>query len=209
MSLADLLAAAPEWLRTHGLELLAVLWGILTVWLTVRQNLWCWPVGSASNALFTLIFFREKLYADVVLQVIYIGVNFYGWYEWRYGGRNKTPLRGSLAPARARLRLGLLSVAGIAALSTALNRFTDASLPYWDATTTILSLAAQYMLARKWIENWWVWISVNTLYIGIYAYKGLYLTSAQQLIFIWLSVLGFRAWRAELRRPAAVASPVA
>jgi nicotinamide mononucleotide transporter len=94
--------------------------------------------------------------------------------------------------------LGGLAAAGIVGLSYALRNFTDASLPVWDATTTVLSLVAQTMLAKKWIENWGVWITVNVLYIGIYAAKGLYFTSAQQLIFIWLSVMGFVAWRKEL-----------
>jgi nicotinamide mononucleotide transporter len=193
MTTSDLLA----WLQTYGLELLAVAWGILTVWLTVRQNIWCWPIGSLSNLLFVFIFFREKLYADMALQVIYIGLNTYGWYEWLYGGRNKTPLAVSRTPPRMRLVLAGLAAAAIAGLTLALRQ-TDAALPFWDSTTTVLSLVAQFMLAKKWIENWGVWITVNLLYIGIYAYKGLYFTSAQQFIFIYLSVMGFLAWRREL-----------
>lgn len=191
--------------QPHALETVAVVWGILTVWLTVKQNNWCWPIGSLSNALFAVIFLREKLYADMVLQVIYIALNAYGWYEWRYGARDKAALPVSVTPARLRLPLAGLAVAGTAAVTLYLARLTDASLPFWDAITTVLSLVAQYMLARKWIENWWVWIAVNLLYIGVYAVKGLYLTSAQQLIFIALSVLGFLAWRKELR---GVAAPV-
>jgi nicotinamide mononucleotide transporter len=194
MTLGDVMT----FVRANGLELLAVAWGVLTVWLTVKQNIWCWPVGSASNALFTVIFFQEKLYADMALQVIYIGLNFYGWYEWLYGGRGRTPLPVQRTPRRMRWLLGGLAAAGIAGLSYALRTYTDASLPFWDATTTVLSLAAQYMLAKKWIENWGVWITVNVLYIGIYAVKGLYFTSAQQVVFICLSVLGFAAWRKEL-----------
>lgn len=190
----DLLA----FIRVNGLELVAVLWGVLTVWLTVKQNIWCWPVGSASNVLFTVIFWREKLYADMALQLVYIGLNAYGWYEWLYGGRGKTPLPVSRTPGRMRWLLGGAAAAAIASLTYALRTFTDASLPFWDATTTVLSLAAQYMLAKKWIENWWVWITVNVLYIGIYAVKALYFTSAQQLIFIWLSAMGYAAWRREM-----------
>ena len=192
----------------NWLEIIAVAWGILTVYLTVRQNNWCWPVGSASNVLFAVIFFRERLYADMALQVIYIGLNFYGWYQWLHGGAGNSALAVARAPAQARLVLATLSVASIAILGTALARFTNADLAYWDSTTTILSLAAQYMLARKWIENWGVWITVNVLYIGLYAYKGLYLTSAQQLVFIALSIAGYLSWRRELRA-AHLASPSA
>lgn len=198
MSFPELLLAAWGELQPHVLEVLAVLWGVLTVWLTVRQNNWCWPVGSASNALFVVIFYREKLYADMVLQVIYIALNAYGWYQWRFGGQNKGSLPVARTPARARLGLAALAVLSTATVTYYLARFTDASLPFWDATTTVLSLVAQYMLAKKWIENWWVWISVNLLYIGLYAVKGLHLTSAQQLVFIALSVMGYLAWRKEL-----------
>lgn len=101
-------------------------------------------------------------------------------------------------PTRLRFPLAGLALAGIAAVALYLSRQTDASLTFWDATTTVLSQVAQYMLAKKWIENWWVWISVNVLYSGVYAFKGLYLTSAQQLVFIALSVMGYLAWRKEL-----------
>lgn len=203
MSWLEILGQAWSSFQPHALETLAVVWGVLTVWLTVKQNMWCWPIGSASNALFVVIFFREKLYADMVLQVIYIALNFYGWYAWRNGGR-PTTLPVAMTPARLRLPLAGLALAGTAVVTYYLASQTDASLPFGDAATTVLSLVAQYMLAKKWIENWWVWISVNVVYIGLYAFKGLYLTSAQQLVFIALSVLGYLAWRKELMGAAPV-----
>jgi nicotinamide mononucleotide transporter len=209
MSWLESLAGAWTVFQPYALEVLAVLWGVITVWLTVKQNNWCWPVGSASNALFAVIFFREKLYADMVLQVIYIALNAYGWYEWRHGGQNRRSLPVSRTPARTWVSLAALAAIGVAGVAVYLARWTDASLPFWDATTTVLSLTAQYMLAKKWIENWWVWISVNVMYIGLYAVKGLYLTSAQQLVFIALSLLGYLAWRKELLGPRARAAPAA
>ncbi len=207
MMLPAWLVAAWQSFQPVALETVAVLWGILTVWLTVRQNNWCWPVGSASNALFAVLFFNDKLYADMVLQVVYIFLNAYGWYEWRFGAKGKTALPVSSTPARQRLLLAAAGGIGIAAVTLFLDRRTDARLPFLDATTTVLSLLAQYMLAKKWIENWWVWITVNVLYIGIYAAVGRNLTSAQQLVFIVLSMMGYLAWRKELRGaalPAAV-----
>ena len=179
----------------NWLEAVAVVWGILTVWLTVRQNIWCWPIGSASNVLFAIIFFNERLYAGMTLQIVYIALNLYGWYKWRYGGADKAPLAVGRTPPRMRWILGGLVLFGAAGAGLALNTFTDTDVGYWDATATVLSLAAQYMLARKWIETWGVWICVNLLHMGLYAYKGLYLTSAQQAVFIALSVAGFLAWR--------------
>jgi nicotinamide mononucleotide transporter len=205
MSVLAWLSAAWLAFQPYAVETVGVLLGVLTVWLTVKQNNWCWLVGSLSNALFTVLFFREKLYADMVLQLIYIALNAYGWYAWRFGGQQRTALPVSRTPPGARLALAGLVLAGTAAVTFYLSRFTDAALPFWDAATTVLSLTAQYMLARKWIENWWVWISVNVMYIGIYASKELYLTSAQQLVFIALSLAGWLAWRQEQRgaRPVA------
>ena len=193
------LSAAWQAFQPYAVETVGVGLGVLTVWLTVRQNNWCWLIGSLSNALFTVLFFREKLYADMALQLIYIALNAYGWYAWRFGGLQRTALPVARTPPGARLALAGLALAGTALVTFYLGRFTDAALPFWDAATTVLSLTAQYMLARKWLENWWVWISVNGMYIGIYAYKGLYLTSAQQLVFIALSLAGWLAWRQELR----------
>lgn len=198
MSVFEWLSGAWLALQPYAVEVVGVGLGVLTVWLTVKQNNWCWLIGSLSNALFFVLFLREKLYADMALQLIYIALNAYGWYQWRFGGQQRTPLPVSPTPPAARLVLAGLAVAGTSGVALYLSRFTDAALPFWDATTTVLSLTAQYMLARKWIENWWVWISVNVMYIGVYAYKGLYLTSAQQLVFITLSLMGWWAWRQEL-----------
>ncbi|MBI5031019.1 MAG: nicotinamide mononucleotide transporter [Chloroflexi bacterium] len=186
------------------LEIAAVSFGLICVWQTVKENVWCWVTGSISNILFSVAFFQSKLYSDVGLQIVYILLNAYGWYEWKYGGKNKTELPISTTAPRWWAIFALISIASIALMGTALHNLTDTDVAYWDATTTVLSLVAQFMLTKKLIENWWIWITVNMLYIGIYFYKGLYLTSAQQIVYIVLSMMGYLAWRKTLRTYATV-----
>lgn len=181
------------------LEIAAVALGLIGVWQTVREDIWCWLTGSVSTALFSIAFFQARLYSDVGLQLVYIGLNAYGWYQWKFGGREKTGVPISTMTVRQWMVAALVAMVSIVALGTALKHLTDTDVAYWDATTTTLSLIAQYLLARKRIENWWIWIVVNGLYIGIYLYKGLYLTSGLQVVFIILSVMGYLEWRKSLQ----------
>jgi nicotinamide mononucleotide transporter len=182
----------------NSYEIIGTILGLISVWLTVRQNIWCWPTGIVMVALYAVVFFQAKLYADAGLQVVYFALQIYGWYEWLHGGR----ARGKLEITRLRLRLGSLLVV-IAATATVsmgyvLATRTDAALPYWDSTATVLSLIAQWMLARKLIENWLVWIAVDLLSIGIYAAKALYPTMALYAAFLALAAFGWIEWRKSL-----------
>jgi nicotinamide mononucleotide transporter len=189
-----------------GVEIASVALGLGSVWLTVRENIWCWAVGSASNALFCWLLFRDRLWANLALNVLYIALNGYGWWQWLHGGAGRT----RLDTVR---RTGVATSAGLAAVSAAatvaaawyLRHLAGSQLPWWDAATTVLSVAATWMLAKKLLENWWVWIVADVLYIGLYAHAHLYWWAGVQLVFIALSVHGLREWRGRLpaARPAA------
>jgi nicotinamide mononucleotide transporter len=186
----------------NSYEIIGTILGLVSVWLTVRQNIWCWPTGLVMVALYAVVFFQAKLYADAGLQVVYFVLQIYGWYEWLHGGK----ARSKLNVTRIRLRLGVVLVV-IAATATAAMGYllatkTDAALPYWDSTATVLSLIAQWMLARKIIENWLVWITVDLLSIGIYAAKALYPTMALYAAFLALAALGWIEWRKSLNTSA-------
>ena len=186
----------------NSYEIIGMILGLISVWLTIRQNIWCWPTGLVMVALYAVVFFQAKLYADAGLQVVYFVLQIYGWYEWLHGGK----ARGKLDITRLNLRLGIALVV-TAAAATALMGYllatkTDAALPYWDSTATVLSLIAQWMLARKIIENWLVWITVDLLSIGIYAAKALYPTMALYAAFLTLATLGWIEWRKSLNTPA-------
>lgn len=178
-------------------ETLGFVTGAVTVWLTVKQNIWNWPIGIANSAFFVVLFFGARLFADMSLQIIYIILGFLGWYWWLRGGEGQTTLQ----PSRA-TPLTLLIVGAIAAVSTVgmtfFLRSVGDSAPFLDALTTVLSLAAQYLLTRKLIENWYIWITADIIYIGLYSSRGLYLTAALYALFLGLCLLGLRQWRQSL-----------
>lgn len=135
------------------------------------------------------------------LQVVYVIISFYGWYEWRYGGANRTELRVSrTSPRLAAVLLGT-GVASTFLLGTLLHSTTNAALPFLDSATTSTSLVAQWMMTRKLLENWLVWVAVDVVYIGMFIYKSLYVTSALYFVFLALSVMGYRQWKATLSAP--------
>ncbi|MFC0552184.1 nicotinamide riboside transporter PnuC [Planotetraspora thailandica] len=194
-------------MSTSWAELLGFATGILTVWLTVRQHIANWPVGIANVVLLGLVFLSAGLYADASLQIVYVLLGLYGWWQWLYGGAGGARLTVSRTGLAEWCWLVVAGAAATAALTVVLARWTDSVVPFWDALTTALSLMATYGQCRKLLESWWLWITVDVIYIPLYAYKGLYLTSALYLIFLGLCVAGLLAWRrATAARPVAVAA---
>jgi len=177
------------------LELVAALVGALSVYLSVRQNIWSWPTAIVNVVLYTLVFYDAKLYADMGLQVIYAVLSVYGWYEWLHGGENKTELHVTRTGRRLAIVLSLIGVAGAAVLGVILRGATDAALPFMDSFLSSTSLIAQWMMTKKKLENWIVWIAVDVLYVGMFAFKHLYLTSALYAVFLGLAVRGYIDWR--------------
>lgn len=181
------------------LELVAVTLALAMVFCNVREIHWGWPLAIASSALYFLLFWRSRLYGEAGLQVFFAAIAAWGWFQW---------LRGRRADGSA-LRPVRLPPAGIAAALAAcallwpatgwfLANHTDTDVPWWDAFPTALSVVGQFLLGRKFIENWPVWIAVNTVSVTLFAYKGLWFTAGLYLVFVVLSVLGWRAWRARL-----------
>jgi nicotinamide mononucleotide transporter len=177
------------------LELVAALVGALSVYLSVRQNIWSWPTAIVNVVLYTLVFYDAKLYADMGLQVIYAVLSVYGWYEWLHGGENKTELHVTRTARRLAIVLAIIGLVGAAALGVILRRATDAALPFMDSFLSSTSLVAQWMMTKKKLENWIVWIAVDVLYVGMFAFKHLYLTSALYAVFLGLAVRGYIDWR--------------
>jgi len=182
-----------------GLEIAGVLTGIVAVWLTTRQKIWCWPIGIVSVLLFVAVFFRARLYAAMGLQVVYAGVAVYGWYAWVKGGQGDGPLRVSRASSRTRAIAGVVGLLAASGLGWWLAHGTDESLPFTDAATTSFSLVAQWMQTRKMIENWWIWLVVDIVYVGMYLSQGLLWTAGLYAIYVALAVVGLREWRRSLK----------
>lgn len=205
MSLADVLDPLRQPLFTligtpiSWTEVLGFGSGALCVWLVARQHISNWPIGIANNAFFILLFVGSGLYADAGLQVVFITLAVYGWWTWAHGGgpgSDAMPVRRT-----SRTEWAVLSAAGVvgaSGLTVLLDHASDSTVPLWDSLTTVLSLAATYGQCRKLVESWWLWIAADVIYVPLYAYKELYLTSLLYIGFLALCVAGIRGWRREL-----------
>jgi nicotinamide mononucleotide transporter len=199
LGMALIVAAWQQWLPYSLTETLGFVTGAACVYLVVKQNIWNFPLGIANNVFFLILFAQTQLYGDASLQIVYIGLGIQGWYWWLHGGENRTALHVNHAPPRL-----LFILAGLVVLATAglmlILQAVSGSAPFLDAFTTVLSLAAQYLLNRKAIENWLVWISADVLYVYLYLARDLQLTALLYLIFLGLCLVGLWQWRQILRR---------
>jgi nicotinamide mononucleotide transporter len=184
-------------------ELLGFVTGAASVWLTVLARISNFPVGIANSAFFLVLFASARLFADSGLQVVYIVLGFAGWWQWLRGG----PERSRLIVARAGWPLlagcAVFVVLGTWGLTVLLDAAHDIA-PFWDALTTAVSLAAQFLLNCKRIENWAFWIAADVVYVPLYVVKRLDLTAIVYVLFLGMCFAGVRAWRHALR----AASPV-
>jgi nicotinamide mononucleotide transporter len=190
-----------------GIEIVGFVSGFVCVWLTVRENVWNWPVGLINSAAWFVLFFDAGLYLDSVLQLVYIALGIYGWYFWIFGGERRNEVPVTRLTSSAGTMLTASGVVAIVALTLAESHYTDTNVPLGDAATTIASLIALYLLSRKTFENWYLWIAVDFAYVGLYAYKGLYLTAVLQPLFIAMCFLGIRGWRRSMSRMQPSAAP--
>lgn len=181
------------------LEVLACVLALAMVGCNIREKHWGWPLAIVSSLLYFEVFARSKLYGDAALQIFFAVVALWGWFQW---------LRGVRADGSA-LKVVRLSPRGLACTVGAglvlwpltglfLLGYTDTDVPWWDAFPTAWSLVGQFLLGRKYLENWAVWIVVNIVSVGLFAYKGLWLTVALYCVFVALSIVGWRTWKARL-----------
>ncbi|EIC20340.1 nicotinamide riboside transporter PnuC [Thiorhodovibrio frisius] len=190
-----------------GIEATAVVFGFLCVWLTIRQNIWCWPAGLVQVVLYLFIFYQIKLYSDMLLHGIYVVMQLYGWYWWLHGSRERSALAVSRLQGGSRFAWPLLVIVASLLWGHLMATQTDAALPYADAFTTVASLVAQWLLARKKLESWLFWITVDLAAIAIYWHKDLYLTAGLYATFLVMAVFGLLAWHRSQRERQAVPQP--
>jgi len=183
-----------DWLPMSWLEIVATIFGLWSVICYVKESVWSWPTGLINVLLFILLFWNDKLYADTGLQVIYVGLQFYGWWQWLHGGKQRTPLTITRTTPRLWLTLALIGVAIFVPMGLLLDHYTDTDVPWIDSLPAVTSLIAQWMISKKKLENWWVWIVTDIIYIPLYCYKELYLTAGLFSIFMILCILGYRSW---------------
>lgn len=185
---------------TSWAELLGFATGAVTVLLVVRQHIANWPIGILNVLLLMVVFWTAELYADAGLQIVYVVLGFYGWWQWAQRGPQQTQSAVRSTSARQWLALAGAGVALTGALWYFLDTYTGSTVPVPDAATTALSLLATYGQAKKLVESWWLWIAADLIYIPLYGYKSLWLTAILYIVFLLLCLFGLRAWRADLRR---------
>ena len=184
------------------LEGAAVATGAAGVYLSVRESPWTWPVSLVNAVLYALVFREAKLYADAGLQGVYAVLAVYGAYAWLGGVHRQRPLAVRHVRRREAWALGGIGVLLALGLSLVLRR-TDASLPWLDSALTGGSLVAQWLVARKVVESWSVWLAVDVVYVGLFLHQALYPTAALYVLFLVLAVMGRRAWmKSAARAPA-------
>jgi nicotinamide mononucleotide transporter len=189
-----------EWWRHQTLlEVIGVITGLLCVYLAAVNNIWNWPIAIISVGIYIFIFFDTRLYADMGLQVYFMGMNIYGWYYW-----SRIPPDEKKAPVllitKREVVLSIIAVIVFTFILGTVLKYTPASYPYIDSFCTACSLVAQVFLARKVLENWLIWIFVDIIYVGVYIFKGLHLTAIMYAIYVGIALLGYIDWRKDYKK---------
>jgi nicotinamide mononucleotide transporter len=187
---------------TSWLELIAVLLAFAMIVCNIVELHWGWPLAAISSVLYFFLFWSQRLYGEALLQVLFIVLALWGWSVWMRGVQG-APLPVTRMPGGQRFTLAWIGTLLWLATGGVLQNFTDSDVPWWDAFPSAFSLVGQYLLAYKRLENWAVWIAVNIVAAGLFAWKGLWLTTLLYLVFIALSVVGWRTWAKHLKLEAA------
>ena len=189
------------WVIEQYFEIIAAGLGFIAIFLQIKQNVWYWLVSIIMVSMYIYIYIDARLYADMSLQVYYLIISFYGWYMWLYGEKlndHKTQLSVSTISQNLLVILTSISIVLFFIIAWILLQFTNSDVPYWDSFTTSLSFVATWMLARKKIENWLIWIVVDAASVGIYLYKELYPTAVLFLFLTLLAFVGYSKWKKDL-----------
>ena len=194
-------ASVLSWIVDNYFELSAAALGFVAIYLQIRQNVWYWLVSIIMVSMYIYIYIDAKLYADMSLQVYYLVISFYGWYLWLFGksvNHHKTAISVSLSSGKLKCILGGTALLLFLVIAWVLVQFTNSDLPYWDSFTTSLSFVATWMLARKKLENWLIWIVVDAVSVGLYIYKELYPTAVLFLFLTVLAYVGYLRWQKDM-----------
>jgi nicotinamide mononucleotide transporter len=176
-------------------EWVGTIFGLLTVWYSVKSNVLTWPTGMVSVAAYAVLFFQIKLYADAMLQVFFFIMCAIGWWNWSLKRNGQKELPITFLKNNDRYKILGLMVFFILLSGLVFSKFTDAHIPFWDSTATGMSIAAQLLLIRKKFETWILWIIVDMLSIGIYFHKEVYLTMFLYVVFLCMATQGYFEWK--------------
>ena len=193
-----------DYLLNNWLELIGVISGLLCVWLLIKENVLNFPVGLIYALITVLVVARANLFADVLLNLYYVLMNAYGWYYWLYGGsqhRKQGVLKPIKTVMRTNLNLFAFTMVGSILMGWAFSEFSTADLAYADSFTTVASITAMWMTARKYLYSWVAWFVIDAVQIALYLFKGfngdsgLFLYAGLYTVYLAMAVIGFRSWQ--------------
>jgi nicotinamide mononucleotide transporter len=167
---------------------------MIIIILDTQEKVLARPLSIIGTVMSFFLYYPAGLYAKCLHNVANLFLNAYGWYQWLYGGKHKTFLQVSKTNSRTLLQMLLVGALGTATLGTLLHQYSHADLPYWDSLHTVICLIAQWMLAKKKLENWVLWVLADILYALVLYYKGLYLFSGLHIFYTFLALYGYQTW---------------
>ena len=188
------------------LEAVAAALGLINIILLIRRSIWNYAFGLVMVTLYAPIFFEQRLYSDALLQLFFIAVQIYGWWEWRRSADQAGEVIVERLGWRGRILWAAVCISAWLAWSSAMHRFTDAVNPYWDGAVAAMSVTAQALLARRYVENWPLWVAVDVVASALYWSRGLKLTAFLYALFLVMALQGWRAWLNAERRSKAMAA---
>jgi nicotinamide mononucleotide transporter len=192
--------ATIKWIQNNYIEILATVTGLIYLFYSIRGNSLLWIYGLITSILYVYVFFRSKIYADMGINVYYVVVSIYGWIHWhKNGNNNKKELQVSRLNFKNSILLLVITLLIFVIISYVLKKFTDSHIVFWDSFITASSITATWMLARKVLEHWLIWVMVDALSIGLCVYKGLYPTVVLFLVYTIMSVTGYLEWKKQWR----------
>ncbi len=183
-----------EYLSNNWLEIVGTIIGFVYLWQEVKASIWLWLTGIIMPAIYTVVFYKSGLYADFGIQVYYIIAALYGFLFWKFGKKQDKPLPIVHTTARQGVILFLITVLVFIPIYLILTKFTDSTVPFYDSATTALSIVALWMLAKKHVEQWFVWIAVDAVSSALYFYKGIYFTAVLYAVYTVVAVYGYKKW---------------
>ncbi len=204
-----LVAGISAWLVAHGssgTELLGFITGVLNVYLVTRENIWSWPLGVANAVFYMVVFSRAGLYSDTGLQLFYFVLSLYGWWHWLRGAPQESTLLVTRTSARLATILAAVALLLWLAVFSITSRIPGSKLPLLDAALAVGSLIAQWMMTRKLLENWTLWIVLDVAYVGVFLVRGLRLTALLYAVFLLLAIFGHFEWKRSFNRTSSASS---
>ena len=188
-------------------ELSGLVFGILAVVFLIKENIWTWPAGIAYVLVSFVVFWEARLYGDLILHVFFLVLNIYGWVYWVQGKNDDSIGSISAMTIKQNVVVLVFTVIGIFVFAqflikipTMMEGVAPASLPYWDSTTSILSVTGMWLTARKKIDNWCYWFAVDVIAAGVYFYKDLYFYAFLYFLYIGMAIAGYLAWKRTMQK---------